>query len=115
MAIRDIVVQATRLVMEAAPSQDPRHRLMGEILLQMPLYLEIRDLGSWEAAFQAVMPGDKDTSSTGVMLEEVFDFGRGSMYGAFDPASARVDYDWLRSRLAMYGVHLPLEADLSGW
>ena len=116
MSVSRTVVELAGLVEERLPLQGPREHLQLQILCQMPLYVQLWDLCAWESAFTAVMEEkDPPEGSTLWVLGHVFDFGRCCMYGAFSEATAKGDYDYMRSELLKVGLEVPLNPELKEW
>jgi len=116
LSVSRTVVELADLIEARVPLRGAREQLQLQILRQMPLYVQIRDLSAWEGAFTAVME-DEDAAegSTLWMLGHVFDFGRCCMYAAFSEAAAKRDYEYMRSELLKVGVEVPVSPELKEW
>ncbi len=115
MGICSTVASLAEAVSKAKAPLEPRHRLQVDILKLMPLYSEIWNLSPWEHAFQDVVKEPDDESETGLLLWEIFDFGRYNMYSAFDPAGTRDCYIALTDLLKEKGVALSGKHDIDSW
>lgn len=116
MSVSRTVAGLADLVEACLPLSGARERLQLQILRLMPLYVEIWDLVAWESAFTGVMDeSDSPQGSDAWVLEQVFDFGRGNMYGAFQEATARSDYAEMRAELLKVGIEVPENAELHEW
>ncbi len=116
MSVSLTVVALADLIEERLSIESARDRLQLQILRLMPLYVQIRDLVAWESAFTAVMnEADSPEGSTAWVLEHVFDFGRGNMYGVFEEATARTDYAFMQAELLRAGIPVPDSLELDEW
>ena len=84
-----------------------RHRLRVELLKLMPLYLGIRDLSLWEDAVAETYEEQDDTSDVGLILGEIFDFGRRNLYSAFNKDASKKCYDDLEKLFEEKGYVFP--------
>jgi hypothetical protein len=116
MSVSRTVAVRADLIERRLPLEGARERLQLQLLRVMPLYVQIRDLVAWESAFTAVMvEEDAPEGSDAWVLEHVFDFGRGNMYGAFHEATANGDYAYMRAELRKAGIEVPASPDLHEW
>lgn len=91
-----------------------RHALLARLLTLGPLYLEVKDLASWDAACVPWVD-DPPTETIGFALEDLFEFARHNMYGAFDVRWTCDEYEELCRRMKSRGVAVAPGADVSGW
>ncbi len=116
MGVCNTVVLLTEALEKAKQPTLPRHRLLAQILKLMPLYNEIHDLAAWEAAYQGAMEEADDNSEIGLLLWEIFEFGRYNLYSAFDVEGTSECYDQLSSMFSENGIVNPIiQPELDRW
>jgi hypothetical protein len=115
MGMADTVRSLAEAVAQVKSLTNPRHRICVELLRLMPEYLEIHRLDGWEEAYQDALEPIDDASETGVILWEVFEFGRLNMYGAFNPKLTVKEFARLSSWLTERGINVPTPGDLTDW
>lgn len=116
MSVSRTVVALADLIATRVPLEGARERIQLQILRLMPLYVEIWDLVAWESAFAEVMTKeDSPEGSDAWVLEQVFDFGRGNVYGAFQESTAKSDYSHMRAQLLRVGIEVPVDPELHEW
>ena len=102
-------------VARAKKPEQPRHRLLVEILRLTPLYRDISGLCEWEDAFQNALGKEDDESEVGQILWNVFDFGCYNMYAKFDAEGTAQAYESLCLWLSAHGVSVPASHGLADW
>ena len=112
---REIVKSLAEAVARAKEPEQPRHRLLVEILRLTPLYRDINGLCEWEDAFQNALEKEDDESEVGKILWELFDFGRYNMYAKFDTEGTAQAYESLCLWLSAHGVSVPASHGLADW
>ena len=115
MGVCEAVRELAEGIDQGLAPKDPRHRICVELLRLMPCYRDIRDLSAWESAYQGALDEKDDETTVGVLLYEIFEFGRGNMYGAFNHKQTLENFDVLSKQLEDHGVPVPRISGLTGW
>ena len=82
MGVCALVKEFAEAVGHVKQPREPQHRLAIELLRLMPLYAELRCLDCWESAFPHSI--DSKEGEIDKLLNEIFEFGGGNLYCAFD-------------------------------
>ncbi|MCC6738748.1 MAG: hypothetical protein IT452_06855 [Planctomycetia bacterium] len=114
MGVCDVVADLAKAIERDLGPLQPRHALLAKLLAMGPSYLAAGDLGSWDEACVRWVD-DPPTEKAGFALEDVFEFARHNMYGAFDVRWTRDEYEDLCRRLKSRGVAVVPGADVSDW
>lgn len=93
----------------------PKHCVQIDLLRRMQQFADARDLGDWEARFQSTVGECEDQSEVGLLIWEIFEFGRFNLYGAFRPLETNHEYEILKSFLSMHGVKVDANHNNEDW
>jgi hypothetical protein len=115
MGVCSAVREAALAIDAAFGDDDPRVRPAAHALASMPDWLKQRRLDLWEAHFQELVPVTTDQSLPMSLLDEVFEFGRFNLYGAFQAEKTVKEFRKLVVRLSEYGVTLDEQQSVSEW
>ena len=115
MGVCETVKSIADTVARVKIPQEPRHLVLVELLRLMPQYRDMNGLVAWDSAFQGALEEQDDESEIGQILWEVFEFGRGNMYGAFDVPGTSRQFEWLSTWLSERGVPMPPPQGLTDW
>jgi hypothetical protein len=97
------------------PLHTPHQKLQIELLKLMPFYKDMFNLVAWERAFMAALPEPDDESTTGLLIYEIFSFGRYNMYTTFNKEGAEHEYNSLVTELVRFGVKVLPHNGLDDW
>ncbi|MEM1115053.1 MAG: hypothetical protein AAF845_17315 [Bacteroidota bacterium] len=85
----------------------------------MPDHEEAGDLSVWEAEYQNAVSATVEPTTAETLFDEVFDFGRVNLYGAFDAERTVREFEHVKTHLQSLGVALDerwsTRPDLSTW
>jgi hypothetical protein len=115
MGVCSAVCEAALAIDAAFGDDDPRVRPAAHALASMPDWLEQRRLDEWEAHVHEVVPVTTDQGLPMSLLNEVFEFGRFNLYGAFQAEKTVNEFRKLIVRLSEHGVTLDEHQSVSGW
>jgi hypothetical protein len=114
MGVCSVVREAALAIDAAFGGDDARVKSATQALASMPHWSEQRRLDLWEEQVQEVVPVADQSSLPMRLVEEVFEFGRFNLYGAFQAETAQ-EFRRLVVRLSQHGVVLNEHQDVSEW
>ena len=115
MGVCSVVREAALAIDAAFGDDDPRVRSATQALASMPDWLEQRRLDLWEEHVQDVLPATDQSSLPMRLVEEVFEFGRFNLYGAFQAERTAQEFSRLVVQLSEHGVELDEHQHVSEW
>jgi ABC-type cobalamin transport system ATPase subunit len=115
MGVCSVVREAALAIDAAFGGDDPRVRSAAQSVASMPHWSEQRRLDLWEEHVEEVVQVTDQSSLAMRLLEEVCEFGRFNLYGAFRAEETAQEFRRLAARLSQHGVMLTEHDDVSEW
>jgi hypothetical protein len=115
MGVCSVVREAALAIDGAFGGNDPRVRSATQALASMPYWSEQRRLDLWEEQVDEVVLVSDQSSLPMRLVEEVYEFGRFNLYGAFQAEETAQEFRRLAVRLSQHGIMLNEHHDVSDW
>jgi hypothetical protein len=115
MGVCSVVREAALAIDAAFGGDDPQVKSATQALAPMPHWSERRRLDLWEEHVEEVVPVADQSGLAMRLVEEVFEFGRFNLYGAFQAEETAQEFRRLVVRLSQHGVVLNEHQDVSEW
>ena len=115
MGVCSVVREAALAIDAAFGGDDPQVRSATQALASMPHWSEQRRLDLWEEHVEEVVPVTDQSSRPMRLVEEVFEFGRFNLYGAFQAEETAQAFRRLVVRLSQHGVMFNGHQDVWEW
>ena len=130
MGLCDTVKILADLLLKKVPKERLKLRVAIAEIGDMPSYKERRDLSQWETECNSTFydcasndwfdQSDEARARDDVLIylaEELYEFGRFNLYGAYMKESTKREYQSLRTKFISAGIQIPelSEVNLEGW
>jgi len=115
MGVCAAVREAALAINAAFADHDLASRPAARELASITDWFEQRRLDEWEARVQVVLPVTSDQSLPISLLNEVFEFGRFNLCGAFQAEKTAEEFRKLIVRLSEHGLMIDEHQSVSEW